>query len=108
MDLVSLIRLLKQKYAEPFRKSLAAEVGGGETVCCLVSDALWGRNTVDAAEEVGVRRLVLRTSGAASFVAYAAYPLLRDKGYFFIQTKKRLLTWNCKYMKNMIIPIALV
>ncbi|CAA7060387.1 unnamed protein product [Microthlaspi erraticum] len=45
-------------------------------------------NTVDAAEEVGVRRLVLRTSGAASFVAYAAYPLLRDKGYFSIQDSR--------------------
>ncbi|CAH8360363.1 unnamed protein product [Eruca vesicaria subsp. sativa] len=82
MDLVALIRVLKQKYAEPFRESLAAEVGGGEKVCCLVSDAIWGRNTEIAAKEVGVHRLVLRTGGAASFCAFAAFPLLRDKGYF--------------------------
>uniref|UniRef100_A0A1J3IPJ3 UDP-glycosyltransferase 76F1 n=1 Tax=Noccaea caerulescens TaxID=107243 RepID=A0A1J3IPJ3_NOCCA len=89
MDLVSLIRVLKQKYAEPFRKSLAEEVGGGETVCCLVSDSIWGRNTEDAAKEVGVRRAVLRTGGAASFCAFAAFPLLRDKGYFSIQQDSR-------------------
>lgn len=82
MDLVSLLRLLKQKYVESFRESLAAEVGGGDTVCFLVCDAIWGRNTEDAAKEVGVRRLVLRTGGAASFCAFAAFPLLRDKGYF--------------------------
>ncbi|KAF8101989.1 hypothetical protein N665_0201s0281 [Sinapis alba] len=82
IDLVSLIRVLKQKYAEPFRETLAAEVGGGDTVCCLVSDAIWGKNTEDAAKEVGVRRVVLRTGGAASFCAFAAFPLLRDKGYF--------------------------
>nr|VDD57496.1 unnamed protein product [Brassica oleracea] len=82
LDLVSFIRVLKQKYAEPFRETLAAEVGGGETVCCLVSDAIWGRSTEDAAKEVGLRRVVLRTGGAASFRAFAAFPLLRDKGYF--------------------------
>ncbi|ESQ44880.1 hypothetical protein EUTSA_v10011136mg [Eutrema salsugineum] len=90
LDLVSLIRLLKQMYAEPFRESLAAEVGGGDTVCCLVSDAIWGKNTEDAAEEVGVRRVVLRTGGAASFCAFAAFPLLRDKGYFRNKQGSRL------------------
>ncbi|KAL0714511.1 hypothetical protein Bca4012_021490 [Brassica carinata] len=82
IDLVSLIRVLKQTYVESFRETLAAEVSGGDTVYCLVSDAIWGRNTEDAAKEVGVRRLVLRTGGAASFRAFAAFPLLRDKGYF--------------------------
>ncbi|EOA23997.1 hypothetical protein CARUB_v10017212mg [Capsella rubella] len=88
MDLVVFIRLLRQTYAETFRQSLAAEVGGGEAVCCLVSDALWARGTEVAAEEVGVRRLVLITSGAASFCAFAAYPLLRDKGYIPIQDSR--------------------
>ncbi|KAJ0246901.1 UDP-glycosyltransferase 76F2 [Hirschfeldia incana] len=83
IDLVSRIRVLKQKYAEPFRQSLAAEVGGaGDTACCLVSDAIWGKNTENAAKEVGVLRVVLRTGGAASFSAFAAFPLLRDQGYF--------------------------
>lgn len=87
MDLVAFIRQLRQSYAEPFREFLAAEVGGEEKVCCLVSDSVWGRNTEVAAEEVGIRRLVLTTSGAASFRAYAAYPLLRDKGYLPIKGK---------------------
>ncbi|XP_024013681.1 UDP-glycosyltransferase 76F1 isoform X2 [Eutrema salsugineum] len=87
MDLVAFIRLLRQTYAEPFRESLTAQVGGGEKVCCLVSDVVWGKNTEDAAEEVGIRRMVLSTSGAASFCAYAAYPLLRDKHYLPIQVK---------------------
>ncbi|XP_010516155.1 PREDICTED: UDP-glycosyltransferase 76F1-like [Camelina sativa] len=89
MDLIALIRQLKQSYAEPFRQSLAAEVrGGGDTVCCLVSDAIWGRNTADVAGEIGVRRVVLRTGGAASFCAFAAFPLLRDKGYLPIQDSR--------------------
>ncbi|CAH8268742.1 unnamed protein product [Arabidopsis lyrata] len=87
-DLVVLISLLKQCYTEPFRQSLAAEVAGGGTVCCLISDALWGRNTEVVAEEVGVRRMVLRTGGAVSFCAYAAFPLLRDKGYLPIQDSR--------------------
>ncbi|CAN8279486.1 unnamed protein product [Cochlearia groenlandica] len=88
MDLVELISLLKEKYAKPFLDFLAAEVSGGETVCCLVTDAIWGRNTTDAAEEVGVGRLVLRTGGASSFCAFAAFPLLRDKGYLPIQDSR--------------------
>ncbi|KFK34805.1 hypothetical protein AALP_AA5G195700 [Arabis alpina] len=88
MDLMALIRQLKQSYTEPFRQSLAAEVSGGETVCCLVSDAIWGRSTKVAAEEAGVGRVVLRTGGAASFCAFAAFPLLRDKGYFPIQDSR--------------------
>ncbi|VVB05798.1 unnamed protein product [Arabis nemorensis] len=88
MDLVALIRVLKKSYEEPFRKSLAAEVVGGETVCCLVSDAIWGKNTEVAAKEVGVGRVVLRTGGAASFCAFAAFPLLRDKHYFPIQDSR--------------------
>ncbi|CAH2064032.1 unnamed protein product [Thlaspi arvense] len=88
MDLVAFIRQLRQSYAEPFRESLAAEVGGGDTVYCLVSDVVWGRNTEVAAEEVGIHRMVLSTSGAASFCAYAAYPLLRDKGYIPIKDSR--------------------
>ncbi|XP_010516156.1 PREDICTED: UDP-glycosyltransferase 76F1-like [Camelina sativa] len=88
-DLVVLIGLLKQCYAEPFRQSLAAEVcGGRETVCCLVSDALWGRSTEVVAQEIGVRRLVLRTGAAVSFCVYTAFPLLMDKGYLPIQDSR--------------------
>ncbi|CAL9246242.1 unnamed protein product [Arabidopsis halleri] len=88
MDLVAFIRLLRQTYVETFRQSLAEEVGRGETVCCLVSDAVWARNTEVAAEKVGVRRVVLITSGVASFCAFAAFPLLRDKHYLPIQESR--------------------
>ncbi|EOA26062.1 hypothetical protein CARUB_v10019480mg [Capsella rubella] len=84
-DIVVLISLLKQCYAEPFRQSLAAEVGGGGKVCCLVSDALWGRNTAVVAEEIGVRGMVLRTGSATSMCVYEAFPVLKDKGYLPIQ-----------------------
>lgn len=93
MDLVTFIRQLREGYADPFRESLKAEVGGGERACCLVSDVVWGRTTEVAAEEVGIRRMVLTTSGVGSFCAFAAYPLLRDKHYLPIQgnTKFTLL-----------------
>ncbi|KAJ4885165.1 UDP-glycosyltransferase 76F1 [Raphanus sativus] len=88
MDLVTFIRQLRQSYADPLRDSLKAEVGGGETACCLVSDVVWGKTTEVAAEEVGIRRMVLTTSGVASFCAFAAYPLLRDKHYLPIQDSR--------------------
>ncbi|CAN8254505.1 unnamed protein product [Cochlearia groenlandica] len=91
IDLVGFIRQLRESYAEPFRVSLAEEVrggGGGETMCCLVSDVVWGKKTEVAAEEVGVRRMVLCTSGAASFCAFAAYPLLGEKGYLPIHDSR--------------------
>ncbi|VVB05797.1 unnamed protein product [Arabis nemorensis] len=88
MDLFAFIRVLKQSYKEPFRQSLAAEVSEGETVCCLVSDAIWGRNMEVAAEQVGIQRLVLRTTSAASVCAFAAFPLLREKGYLPIQDSR--------------------
>ncbi|XP_010516158.1 PREDICTED: UDP-glycosyltransferase 76F1-like [Camelina sativa] len=88
MDLVAFIRLLRQTYAEPFRQSLAAEVGREKTVCCLVYDAVWVRNTEVAAEELGIRRMVLITQGVASFCAFAALPLLRDKNYLHIQASR--------------------
>ncbi|CAN7052036.1 UDP-glycosyltransferase 76F1 [Brassica rapa] len=88
MDLVTFIRQLREGYANPFRESLKAEVGGGERACCLVSDVVWGRTTEVAAEEVGIRRMVLTTSGVASFCAFAAYPLLRDKHYLPIQDSR--------------------
>ncbi|KAH0918814.1 LOW QUALITY PROTEIN: hypothetical protein HID58_026474, partial [Brassica napus] len=88
MDLVTFIRQLREGYANPFRESLKAEVGGGERACCLVSDVVWGRTTEVAAEEVGIRRMVLTTSGVASFCAFAAYPFLRDKHYLPIQDSR--------------------
>ncbi|KFK34811.1 hypothetical protein AALP_AA5G196300 [Arabis alpina] len=85
MDLFALVRVIKQSYAEPFRQALAAEVSRRETVCCLVTDALWGTYTEVAEEELGVRRLMLRAISAVSFRAFAAFPLLRAKGYLPIQ-----------------------
>ncbi|KAL1207964.1 UDP-glycosyltransferase 76F1 [Cardamine amara subsp. amara] len=86
MDLVAFIRLLRQTYEDPFRRSLAGEVGKGDTSsCCLVSDVVWAKHAEFAAEEVGIDRMVLITNSVASFCAFAALPLLRDKDYLPIQ-----------------------
>ncbi|XP_010534546.1 PREDICTED: UDP-glycosyltransferase 76F1-like [Tarenaya hassleriana] len=90
LDLVGLLRELNHRFAEPFRRALAeetAEEESGEAVSCLVSDAIWGF-AGEVADEVRVSRMVLRTGGAASFCAFAAFPLLRDKGYLPIQDSR--------------------
>ncbi|TKY47493.1 UDP-glycosyltransferase 76F1 [Spatholobus suberectus] len=58
-----------------------------EPVACLISDALC-YFTQAVADSLRLPRIVLRTGGVSSFVAFAAFPLLREKGYIPIQECK--------------------
>ncbi|KAL9270154.1 UDP-glycosyltransferase 76B1-like protein [Drosera capensis] len=53
---------------------------GGERVVCLVTDAFWWFSQ-GVADELGVKRIVLRTANVASFLVIARFPLLKEKGY---------------------------
>ncbi|MCI29724.1 UDP-glycosyltransferase 76F1-like, partial [Trifolium medium] len=55
-----------------------------EPIACLISDAMC-YFTQDVATSFQLPRIVLRTGGVCSFVAFAAFPFLREKGYLPIQ-----------------------
>ncbi|KAK7828065.1 udp-glycosyltransferase 76f1 [Quercus suber] len=57
-----------------------------EPISCLISDSLF-YFTQAVAENLKLPRVVLRTGGLPSFVDFAAFPLLRERGYLPIQVK---------------------
>lgn len=87
-DVVSLLTLLNIKCVEPFKDCLRKLVSDNdvseEPVSCLISDAIF-HFTQAVADSLKLPRIVLRTGGASSFVVFAAFPLLREKGYLPIQ-----------------------
>ncbi|KAL6897252.1 hypothetical protein ACP4OV_006948 [Aristida adscensionis] len=69
--------------AAPFRERLAAllqRTRGEEDVACLVADAQL-LTIMEVARGLDVPTLALRTSSAACFRVFVAYPMLCDKGY---------------------------
>ncbi|KAJ8747357.1 hypothetical protein K2173_012937 [Erythroxylum novogranatense] len=86
-DVVSLLVLLNVRCSDPFRDCLSgllAEASEEEPVACLISDAGFFF-TQGVANRLGLPRFVLRTGGACSFVVFAAFPFLKDKGYLPVQ-----------------------
>ncbi|CAL2242894.1 unnamed protein product [Prunus armeniaca] len=88
-DLVLLLSLLNAKCVEPLRECLSSLLSdvSEEPVACLISDVLHVF-TESVAHSLKLPRLVLRTGGAASFAVFAAFPLLREKGYLPIQESR--------------------
>lgn len=70
----------------PFRDCLAKLLADveEEPIACLISDAMLPF-TQAVADSLKLPRIVLRTGGASSFVVFAAFPLLKERGYFPIQ-----------------------
>ncbi|KAB2623568.1 UDP-glycosyltransferase 76C4-like [Pyrus ussuriensis x Pyrus communis] len=87
-DVMAFILLLNVKCFEPFSECLARLLSDDdqEPVACLISDLLFSF-TQHVAENLKLPRILLRTSAASSFVAYAAFPLLLEKGYLPIQAR---------------------
>lgn len=84
-DILAFISLLNVKCSEPFRECLGRLLSDNqEPVACLISDLLF-HFTQPVAESLKLPRILLRTSAAFSFVVYAAFPLLLEKGYLPIQ-----------------------
>ncbi|KAM1805219.1 hypothetical protein ACFX12_030996 [Malus domestica] len=88
-DVMAFILLLNVKCFEPFSECLARLLSDDdqEPVACLISDLLFSF-TQHVAENLKLARILLRTSAASSFVAYAAFPLLLEKGYLPIQESR--------------------
>lgn len=85
-DIVALVKLLNTRCVAPFRDcliKLLADVSE-EPISCLISDALFYFSQA-VADSLKLPRIVLRTGGVSSFVVFAAFPLLMEKGYLPIQ-----------------------
>ncbi|XP_050249269.1 UDP-glycosyltransferase 76B1-like [Quercus robur] len=87
-DVVALAKLLNTKCVEPFRDCMDKLLSDAseEPISCLISDSLF-YFTQAVADSLKLPRVVLRTGGLSSFVVFAAFPLLRERGYLPIQGK---------------------
>ncbi|GAV56822.1 UDPGT domain-containing protein [Cephalotus follicularis] len=88
-DIFALLKLLTIRCVEPFRECLSKVLSdmSEEPIACLISDAVFPF-TQAVADSLKVPRMVLRTGGASSFLVMAAFPFLRQRGYFPIQDSK--------------------
>jgi len=85
-NLLNLVVELNTSCVKPFKECLGKLLSdvSEEPTACLISDAMC-YFTQDVATSFKLPRLVLRTGGASSFVAFAAFPFLREKEYLPIQ-----------------------
>ncbi|BAT85975.1 hypothetical protein VIGAN_04358100, partial [Vigna angularis var. angularis] len=92
-DLLNFLVELNVKCVHPFKdcvtKLLRTDQAAEEPVACLISDAIC-YFTQAVADNLQLPRIVLRTSGISSYVAFLAYPLFRQRGY--IPTQGSLLS----------------
>ncbi|XP_052312374.1 UDP-glycosyltransferase 76B1 isoform X1 [Populus trichocarpa] len=75
---------------EPFRDCLAKlllDAVDQEPVACLITDAVW-HFTHSVAEGFKIPTIAMRTTSISSFLAFASFPLLRERGYFPIQDSR--------------------
>ncbi|KAL4620985.1 hypothetical protein ACB092_06G195800 [Castanea dentata] len=85
-DVVFIAKLLNTKCVEPFRDCMVKLLSdvSEEPISCLISDAFF-YFTQAVADSLKLPRVVLRTGGLSSFIVFAAFPLLRERGYLPIQ-----------------------
>ncbi|KAH6787223.1 UDP-Glycosyltransferase superfamily protein [Perilla frutescens var. hirtella] len=85
-DLISLLITLNTKCIDPFKQALVQLLAdaSGDPAACLISDAIF-HFTNDVCKSLNLPRIVLRTGGVCSFLAFAAFPLLLQKGYLPVQ-----------------------
>ncbi|KAL0359228.1 UNVERIFIED_CONTAM: UDP-glycosyltransferase 76F1 [Sesamum angustifolium] len=88
-DIVSLLTVLNVKCIEPFKQAMSELLAesSGDPIACLISDAILHFTTA-VCKSLNLPRLVLRTGGVSSFLAFAAFPLLLEKGYLPVQDAK--------------------
>ncbi|CAI9774878.1 unnamed protein product [Fraxinus pennsylvanica] len=81
-DIPLLLKLLNEKCVKPFLDCLARLLSddADDPIACIITDAVW-YFTQAVADNLKIRRIVLRTSSVGSLLAFAALPLLQDMGY---------------------------
>lgn len=98
-DIILFLSILNVKCVEPFRNCLAKLLSDvlEEPVACLITDLVWCF-AQPVAEGFKLPTIVVRTTSLCSFLGFAAFPLLLDKGYLPIQGENslqeiRFLVW---------------
>ncbi|KAL1336894.1 UDP-glycosyltransferase 76F1 [Arachis hypogaea] len=86
-DPVHLTRLLNVRCVEPLKQCLVTLLKNDDRVACFISDAAL-HFTQSVCDGFKLPRLVLRTGGASSFLVFASFPLLREKGYLPVQESR--------------------
>ncbi|KAF8413606.1 hypothetical protein HHK36_001598 [Tetracentron sinense] len=88
-DSVALLATLNINCVTPLRDCLARLLSNNteEPISCIISDTLF-HFTQSVADSLKLPRMVLRTSCVLTLVAFAAYPLLLQKGYLPIQDSR--------------------
>ncbi|CAK7327642.1 unnamed protein product [Dovyalis caffra] len=88
-DIIYFVKLLNIECVEPFRDGLSRLLLDfkEEPISCIITDAVWHFTQV-VADSIKLPRIVLRTSDISSFHVFAAFPLLREKGYFRAKDSK--------------------
>ncbi|KAI4377885.1 hypothetical protein MLD38_015446 [Melastoma candidum] len=78
-DPMALISRLNAACATPFRETLMELTGEGGGVACLVTDTCW-HFTQAVADDMGIPRMVLRTTSISSMSAFTAVSRLHKDG----------------------------
>ncbi|KAK2975670.1 hypothetical protein RJ640_025966 [Escallonia rubra] len=81
-NVLVLLRLINKNCTGSFRDCLTRLLSDGtkEPIACLITDAHL-HFTQAIADSLKLPRIVLRTSNISSFLIFAAYPLLQEKGF---------------------------
>ncbi|OVA10361.1 UDP-glucuronosyl/UDP-glucosyltransferase [Macleaya cordata] len=84
-DFIALITAINVNCVDPFRDCLLRLLSDDhDHIACIIADATM-HFTQAVAESLQLPRIILRTSSITSFVAFAAFPLLLQKGYLPMQ-----------------------
>nr|AGU14094.1 UDP-glycosyltransferase [Cicer arietinum] len=90
LDAVRLTELINIRCVNPLKECfhlLLSQDKEDDRVACFISDAAL-YFTQDVCDHFGIRRFVLRTGGPSSFLVFASFPLLKQKGYFPLQESR--------------------
>ncbi|KAF9589259.1 hypothetical protein IFM89_022177, partial [Coptis chinensis] len=86
-DVISMLPVLNQTCVSPFKDCLVNKILSQQhepPVACIIADAIM-HFTQHVADSLNIPRIVIRTSSAINFAAFAVFPLLREKGYYPIK-----------------------
>ncbi|XP_027335858.1 UDP-glycosyltransferase 76F1-like [Abrus precatorius] len=85
-DAVHLTDLINIRCQQPLKEWLATLLSQSR-VACFISDAAL-HFTQAVCDHFQLPRLILRTGGASSFLVFASFPLLKEKGYLPVQESR--------------------
>ncbi|XP_073126785.1 UDP-glycosyltransferase 76B1-like [Henckelia pumila] len=80
-DTLALFRFLNFDCIGPIRDCLGKLLSTHDHIACMITDANM-YNSQAAVEDLGIPRIVLRTTSLCSFLAFATLPVLREKGFY--------------------------